>query len=636
MKKLLLILCLGVFTSTLYAQNTEQRRSILKNYDKEKQAQAKKEVDNYLKSQNKKVDSLIAVGVPQFIFKNESRGELMRVDNTGNPIYFFTNNDDASKSTRTNFLQVGGSLGLELTGEGLDIGVWDGGHVMQSHIEFIGSDSNSRVETFDSADEEFHATHVAGTIGANGINTDARGMATESNIKSYNWTQDVQEVQAEAFAGLLISNHSYGTPVQNAGSSANIGKYTSESRIWDVLTNMAPNYLPVISAGNDGNETNNNPLATGFDKLVGNKVSKNVMVVANAEDANLFPDGSGTIAFEVNINSGSSQGPADDGRIKPDITGNGTGVLSTSNQNNSAYAESTGTSMAAPNIAGSLLLLQEYFYELNNEFMSSAMLKGLVCLTADDFGLEGPDPKFGWGLMNSKLAAEIMLEANSGPTALILEENLNQGETYTITINVESGADVKVGIAWNDPAASANNSGTNDSTPALVNDIDLRVNDNSSTFYPWMLDLQNIASAAITGDNIVDNIEVIEIDDAGSGTYTIEVSHKGSLSGGTQNFSLIVTGIESSSVSTDDFKQNEISFWPNPVKSNLNISGKDYGFSEDVNAEVYDMTGRLVKSFNNFDNANNLSLDLNSLSQGIYIVKLNDGRKSIKKRIIKE
>jgi hypothetical protein len=48
-----------------------------------------------------------------------------------------------------------------------------------------------------------------------------------------------------------------------------------------------------------------------------------------------------------------------------------------------------------------------------------------------------------------------------------------------------------------------------------------------------------------TGDNNVDNIEVVRIDTPAAGDYVITVTHKGTLVTGAQNYSLVVTGITS-------------------------------------------------------------------------------------------
>ena len=52
--------------------------------------------------------------------------ELQKVDN-GRPIYYTTFNVDAARSTRTDHLNSGGSLGLNLMGQGMTAYVWDGG-----------------------------------------------------------------------------------------------------------------------------------------------------------------------------------------------------------------------------------------------------------------------------------------------------------------------------------------------------------------------------------------------------------------------------------------------------------------------------------------------------------------------------
>ncbi|WP_237276778.1 S8 family serine peptidase, partial [Tenacibaculum ovolyticum] len=346
----------------------------------------------------------------KFTTKEGSLVELQRVVN-GKPIYYTTFNVAAAKSTRTNHLNSGGSLGLNLMGQGMTAHVWDGGLARTTHQEYDGAGGNNRFSIGDGTTaRHFHAAHVAGTIISSGVKANAKGMAPHSKAVGYDWNNDKTEATSAASNGMLISNHSYGYATRNQQGQVQLpqhyfGGYITESRAWDEIMFNAPNYLMVVAAGNDGNDNtaNNNPTGgSGFDKLTGHSVSKNNLVVANAQDANV--DASGNLV-SVSINSSSSEGPTDDFRIKPDITGNGTGVYSTYESSDTAYNSITGTSMASPNVAGSLILLQQHHKNLNSgSFMKAATLKGLALHTADDAGASGPDAVFGWGLLHTKRA----------------------------------------------------------------------------------------------------------------------------------------------------------------------------------------------------------------------------------------
>ena len=67
---------------------------------------------------------------------------------------------------------------------------------------------------------------------------------------------------------------SYGVPLASGGANL-AGKYDGAARAWDQIAYNAPFYLNVYSAGNDGNNNNSNPTTPGFDKLIGEKNSKN-------------------------------------------------------------------------------------------------------------------------------------------------------------------------------------------------------------------------------------------------------------------------------------------------------------------------------------------------------------------------
>lgn len=562
----------------------------------------------------------------------------------GKVVYISTDNINAAKSTRANFLNSGGALGLNLNGENMNVATWDGGPTLNNHIEFqLPTNSNVyRVTTPDASasnSESLHSTHVSGTIIARGANTNAKGMAPYAYLKSFDWDNDETEVLNEATVnGLLLSNHSYGVPVFSGGSQNAptwyMGCYSSDARAWDQISYAAPYYLMVASAGNDGDETYSGGLLSGYDKLTGNKNAKNNLVVANAQDALLHPNGSGDLLGELFINSSSSQGPSDDGRIKPDITGNGTSVFSTSNVSTSSYATLSGTSMAAPNVTGTLLLLQQYYNQLKGSYMRASTLKGLACHTADDAGNVGPDPIFGWGLLNARDAANLLTATeNTIPTAIVNELSLSQGESYTFNVVVSSPKKLKATICWTDVPGTAKDNQLNSPSPALVNDLDIRINKGIETSFPWKLQLSNVAGAAIKGDNSVDTVESVEVDNA-LGTYTVTISHKGIISNGPQNYSLIVSGFDEAVLSSEHFENNidEISIYPNPAKDIININTHN---SLVKSYKMLDVQGRSVK-VSVLNDLSDFQIDITDLDEGVYVLQLVMENQIISKKFIKK
>ena len=143
------------------------------------------------------------------------------------------------------------------------------------------------------------------------------------------------------------------------------------------------------------------------------------------------------------VNS-SSRGPANDGRIKPDISANGNGQMST--DPNNVYATGSGTSAAAPGVSGVLAQLYQAYREVNNqEDPNSGLLKGILLNTAEDYGNEGPDFTFGWGRLNAYKAVKVIEENR------YMDSSISQGETHryqlTIPDNVKK---VKVMAYWMD------------------------------------------------------------------------------------------------------------------------------------------------------------------------------------------
>nr|WP_198999864.1 S8 family serine peptidase [Flavobacterium sp. ASV13] len=489
-----------------------------------------------------------------FINKDGTQSELMDVSADGKyPLYFTPENADAAKSTRANYLNSGGGLGLALNGQTMTAYVWDGGATLPTHNEFGGRVSIlDGVTTINPASNNSqHANHVTGTIVAAGLVAQAKGMAYQANAKTNDWDFDLSEATTAAANGMLLSNHSYGWGLRNASGAVimaawRFGAYETVARDWDNLMFNAPYYLMVKAAGNDGNDNtaNTSPLGgfTTYDKLTGYATAKNNLVIANANDAVISSTGALT---SVTINSSSSQGPTDDLRIKPDLTGNGTAVYSTATLTatptpltNTSYGNATGTSMASPNVTGTLLLLQQHYKNKTGGFMRAATLKGLALHTADDAGAVGPDAIFGWGLLNAKFAAETITK--KGTLAIIDENTLNNGSSYSFTVTSDGVNPLIASISWTDPAGVAYSGSTpNIGTARLVNDLDIRVTNSAGTNFPYRL---LTATTNGLGDNTKDPFERIRIVGA-TGNYTVTISHKGALVNGNQKYSVIVTGI---------------------------------------------------------------------------------------------
>lgn len=466
---------------------------------------------------------------------------------------------------------------------------------------FVGDDPTA---------DRWHATHVSGTLVARGANAAALGMSPQAVLHAYDTEDPFTDVtgifsNADPDDDIQISNHSYGRVAGwwTIGSSGGtlypvwagdvtistledyrFGYYDTDASRSDEIVYLQQTYLPVWSAGNDRLQTNAivgpnsiyigfagaNPVLVqgayppadgvpaGFDSITSYGVAKNVLTVAAAGDI----VGGWSAAGDVSFASFSSAGPTDDGRIKPDVTANGIQVLSaddpsTSPSNNSAnYFSYNGTSMAAPNVTGSLNLLLQYDRQLNGSSHTpwASTTKALVIHTADEAGASpGPDYRGGWGLMNSARAASF-LKANHDAldSPYIREEQVDNGGTYTRTFTALGNVPIKVTVVWTDPQGTVGVAAVDSPALKLINDLDLRVSGPGGTTLPWVLEPANPGNAATRGNNTRDNVEQVVVDAPTVGaTYTITVAPSvgetlvdETGAAAPQKFSILVSGIE--------------------------------------------------------------------------------------------
>jgi len=133
----------------------------------------------------------------------------------------------------------------------------------------------------------------------------------------------------------------------------------------------------------------------------------------------------------------SSQGPSDcDGvSLKPQITAPGVNIRSTVPVINGSYGLMTGTSMAAPHVAGAVALLRQYNPNAPVDSIKRALME-----TAIDIEETGTDYKSGYGLIYIPAALEA-LTPNSNPNLFVFEisnDTPTSGGAIDVTINLKN------------------------------------------------------------------------------------------------------------------------------------------------------------------------------------------------------
>jgi hypothetical protein len=557
--------------------------------------------------------------------------ELMGADGDV-PVYFMTHNANAAISTGANLLQASP---YQVDGAGLTVGEWDAGSARTTHQELTGRVTimNGGAALVD------HSTHVCGTIAASGVQAAAKGMAPAIRVDSYDWTSDYSEMtgRGASYPGeagkIYLSNHSYGqikgwyynggsptwywygTGTTPAASDTSFGRYDTYANQTDAIAVSLPYYLIVRSAGNDraDNPTTGDTVClsssgtnfvsydpashppgdgtykNGYDTISADAVAKDMLTVGSVTDA--VSGGVRSVSASA-MSYYSSWGPTDDGRIKPDLVANGDGLYSCISTSDTAYATYSGTSMASPNATGTAALLVHWWGKLfPGHAMRASTLKALLIHTADDMGTPGPDYVYGWGLINAKAAADLIQAYKNSPgTRRVTEDRITSSSGWkTYTFTWDGVSPIRATLCWTDPVGTAQ-TGDNIRTPSLVNDLDLSITGPTGTQYlPWVMpyvgDWTNakLSANATTGVNHTDDVEQVFVSNpSAAGSYTVTVSFTGTLTGGAQNFSLVLGGGVASAAAAAPAASALSPSSGTPSALTLTLAGSNYLLGADV------------------------------------------------------
>lgn len=399
---------------------------------------------------------------------------------------------------RANALDSDHALGNKYNGAGVNVLVRDDGPV-GPHIDYKGRLHNMTEPGSDGT----HGDGVSGIFtGAGNRDPMMKGMAAGASLYVVRYTPEFQDqtLPLHLQKNVTITNTSYSNGC-NAG-------YTLAAQTVDKQIFENPTLMHVFSSGNSNNIST--CLSYGAGNQWGNitgghKMAKNAVVVGN-----LFADAS--------IVGSSSRGPAYDGRLKPDISAYGSFQASTDHDHQ--YFIFSGTSAAAPGVAGCLAQLTHAYKILNNgEQPPSALLKAAILNTANDLGNPGPDFKFGWGHLNAGRALRL-LEETRWLTGQV-DQNVQSAHTLQIPQGVRQ---VRIMVYWAEPPAAV------EASKSLLNDLDVSVTASSdgASHLPWKLDPTPdpvlLDAPASKGRDSLNNAEQVVLDNPTPGAYTVTIT----------------------------------------------------------------------------------------------------------------
>jgi len=297
--------------------------------------------------------------------------------------------------------------------------------------DFVNNDN-------DPMDDHWHGTHVAGTIAAAKNGYGAVGVAPEVDLFALkvlgaNGSGSFSSVIAALDWAIKNNIHVVNLSLGSSGDPGSTVRQAFEN------ANNA-GLVIVASAGNSGSGTDTVGFPAKYDSVIA--VGSTTSMDARS--------------------SFSSTGPA------VELVAPGSAIYST--DSGGGYYTASGTSMAAPHVAGvAALLLATGVRDLDGNGLVNDEVRLALQMTATDLGTEGRDEWYGFGLVNAAaavwLAAGEETDPPSEPPAVFdaPSDLVGSAQSTVVTLawqdnsNVEDGFELQYGtgkgnsIRWNTP-----------------------------------------------------------------------------------------------------------------------------------------------------------------------------------------
>ncbi len=488
---------------------------------------------------------------------------------------------------------------MNINGEGVIIGVLDSGFDWKNNnatknmnilkeYDFVFGDNITANQDGDAASQHNHGTYVLSIIGGYEPNmmigvaykskfilAKTEDVRSETRIEEDNYAAALQWMEN---LGIDIATSSLGYNEFDGGITYDYNDMDGNTTIVTKAAEIAfsKGVVTITSAGNEGDK--------GWIYITAPADGKNIISV-------------GAVTADNQLAAFSSRGPSSDGRIKPEVTAKGVSVFGVAADNN-AYQFTSGTSCAAPIVAGIAGLLLNAYPDLTNTQVRSIMLEsGKNAAT--------PNNEIGYGLLSALNAVCFPNIVSDGNSFIIRKR-------FPILDIQENSVVIKYQLKGD----------------SLRTEF---LNRNSSTnVYQFLVpsfESGKIINFSYSYKDSQGNV----YNEPENGTFKFKYG-----------FSIVANKLP---LSGDDVTEDNVDLisqnYPNPFKDKTNI---DFNVNSnlDVKISIYNVLGqKIIDLFNGLANEGSNTITWNGrdsrnniCSSGIYIVTIKNGSKTEAKKMV--